>query len=73
MFLSVGKGERGTVKNTVARLNLSARSYHRTIKVARTIADLDGSEHINDARRRSVTVPAGGRSMNENMVLKLSD
>ena len=27
---------------------LSARSYHRMIKLARTIADLDGSENINE-------------------------
>jgi magnesium chelatase family protein len=29
------------------KLNLSPRSYHRIIKVARTIADLDGSVNIN--------------------------
>lgn len=29
-----------------ARKNLTARSYHRLIKVARTIADLDESEYI---------------------------
>jgi len=29
------------------KLNLSARAYHRIIKLARTIADLDGSENIN--------------------------
>jgi magnesium chelatase family protein len=28
------------------RLNLSARAYFKTIKVARTIADLDGTEII---------------------------
>lgn len=29
-----------------AKLNLSPRSFHRVIKVARTIADLEGTEHI---------------------------
>jgi len=29
------------------RLQLSARAYHRTIKLARTIADLEGSENIS--------------------------
>ncbi|MBL8116665.1 MAG: YifB family Mg chelatase-like AAA ATPase [Anaerolineae bacterium] len=31
------------------RLQLSARSYHRIIKLSRTIADLDGSHHIEIA------------------------
>lgn len=34
------------LKISSARLNLSPRSYHRLIKVARTIADLAESEHI---------------------------
>jgi magnesium chelatase family protein len=34
------------LKISSAKLNLSPRSYHRLIKVSRTIADLAGSEHI---------------------------
>ena len=34
------------LKISSAKLNLSPRSYHRLIKVARTIADLDNQEHI---------------------------
>lgn len=34
------------LKVSSAKLNLSPRSYHRLIKVARTIADLDNKEHI---------------------------
>ena len=36
----------GLLKQAVARLNLSARAYHRVLKVARTIADLAAAESI---------------------------
>lgn len=34
------------LNQSAERLQLSARAYHRTIKLARTIADLEGSEYI---------------------------
>ncbi|MFT5036598.1 MAG: magnesium chelatase family protein [Candidatus Azotimanducaceae bacterium] len=37
------------LKTSSQKLNLSPRSYHRVIKVSRTIADLDGSEEIEPA------------------------
>lgn len=34
------------MKQAVNQMNLSARSYHRILKIARTIADLDNNENI---------------------------
>ena len=36
------------LKNAARKFNLSARSYFKVIKVARTVADLEGTEDINE-------------------------
>ena len=38
---------RNLLDDSAERLSLSARAYHRVIKIARTIADLENSEEIN--------------------------
>lgn len=38
---------RNLLDDSAERLALSARAYHRVIKIARTIADLDNSEEVN--------------------------
>ncbi len=40
-------GAQELLKKIFERLHLSMRGYHKLIKVARTIADMDGAEHID--------------------------
>ncbi|MFN2355452.1 MAG: magnesium chelatase, partial [Desulfopila sp.] len=40
-----GEGKR-LLEKSVERLGLSARAYHRILKIGRTIADLDGAKSI---------------------------
>jgi magnesium chelatase family protein len=48
------------VKNAADRLGLSARAYHRVLKIARTIADLEASARI---RPPHILEAIGYRSM----------
>ncbi len=43
---SLGKEAEKTLNECAERLGLSVRAYHRTQRLARTIADLDGSEAV---------------------------
>ena len=46
-FCSLGDEEEALMREAYCRYHLSARAYHRIIKVARTIADLEGAEKIS--------------------------
>lgn len=46
-FCNLGTGERKMMQLAYDKLGLTARTYHKVIGVARTIADLDGSKHID--------------------------
>ena len=45
-FCKVNDASLDLLRNAMTRLHMSARSYHRILKLSRTIADLAGSDHI---------------------------
>ncbi|MDR1067236.1 MAG: YifB family Mg chelatase-like AAA ATPase [Clostridiales bacterium] len=48
-YCALGDKERKLLKKAFERLNLSGRAYHKILKVARTIADLDHRERVETA------------------------
>jgi len=55
-YCKIGKAEKEILEHYYEKLNLSARAYHRILKVSRTIADLDQApmikvKHISEAIR----------------------
>lgn len=46
-YCVLGSAEQKLMEKVYTKMNLSARGYHRILKLSRTIADLDNSEHIN--------------------------
>lgn len=48
-FCHLREEERGLMKQAFEALNLTARTYHKILRVARTIADMDGRESIESA------------------------
>jgi magnesium chelatase family protein len=49
MFCPLGEKEKALLRSCAEKLSLSARAYHRVIKIARTIADLRGDENIGES------------------------
>lgn len=45
-FCVLGEKEKTLLRQAFDRLDISARAYHKILKVARTVADLEGSENI---------------------------
>jgi magnesium chelatase family protein len=48
-YCRISQQDKMLLGEAIDRLGLSARAYHRILKVARTIADLDDNEQINTA------------------------
>ena len=46
-YCSLGEEEESFMESVYESLGMTARSYHKVLKVARTIADLSGDENIN--------------------------
>lgn len=51
-FCVLGKKEKRIMKESFSKLGLSARGYHKIIKVARTIADMESSDNIREEHLR---------------------
>ena len=45
-YCALSKDDEALLGQIMEKFRLSARAYHRILKVARTIADLEGSENI---------------------------
>lgn len=51
-FCELGEAQHEWIAQALDKLNLSARAIHRTLKVARTVADLAGATNIGEAHLR---------------------
>ena len=48
-FCKLDEAGESLIRAAMGQMNLSARGYHRVLKLARTIADLAGCDQIHDA------------------------
>lgn len=61
-YCALGAGEQSFMATAIERLGLSARAYHRVLKVARTIADLNESTRVE---KPHITEALGYRFQNQ--------
>ena len=61
-WCSLSRGEEQLMEQVFRQMELSARAYHRVLKVSRTIADLAGSESI---REEHLTEALGYRGLDQ--------
>lgn len=61
-YCKLGKEETSIIERAFCNLNLSARAYHRILKVSRTIADLNGREMIG---KEDICEAIGYRSLDK--------
>lgn len=61
-YCALGEREEALMKQAFSCLGLTARTYHKILKVARTIADLDGEERILE---RHLKEAVGYRSLDK--------
>ena len=47
-YCQLGKREQALLEQLAETMNLSVRAYHKVLKVARTIADMEGKEQIEE-------------------------
>ena len=48
-FCPLGREGEDLLRSAISELHLSARAYHRVLKISRTIADLEGKERIESS------------------------
>ena len=54
-FCQISDIDKVFLQNVIDKFNLSARVYHRVLKIARTIADLDGADLIQNHHLKEAT------------------
>jgi magnesium chelatase family protein len=68
-FCKVGDDSQRLMRSAMTQLNLSARAYHRILKLSRTSADLAGCEEIRPAHLAEALHPSQSAKADVKLVL----